>query len=178
MSDAIAAHIENATQARKDNRLQDAKSNWLQALVLCRCSTNRLALIQSLKGLAQIERDLGHDADSLPLYEEAVALARAEGDPLLLAHTVRHLGDIHRQAAQFPQAQNCYEEALTLYRSNATTAPLDLANALRPYALLKEQIGEREHAKPLWEEARKLYASANAPDGVSESAKHLSDLGA
>jgi hypothetical protein len=43
-------------------------------------------------------------------------------------------------------------------------------------AILKEQTGEPEAAKPLWEEARQLYASVNVPEGVAESSKRLAQL--
>jgi|SRR6516162_451999 len=38
------------------------------------------------------------------------------------------------------------------YRRQEQTVPLDLANAIRPLAILKEQAGEVEEAKSLWKE--------------------------
>jgi Tetratricopeptide repeat len=66
--------IARAMEARKEKNLPEAKRSWSEAVALCRQSGQRSELIRSLKGLAQIESDLGHGDDALPLYEEAVAL--------------------------------------------------------------------------------------------------------
>jgi tetratricopeptide (TPR) repeat protein len=168
--------MERAIEARKEKNLTEAKRCWNEAVALCRRSGEKRALIRSLKGLAQIESDLEHEDDALPLYEEAVALCRVEDDPLMLAHTVRHLGDIHRRARRWALAEPCYTEALTLYRGNDETAPLDLANALRGMAILKESTGAIVEAKALWEEAGRLYESVHVIEGVEESAKRVAKL--
>jgi tetratricopeptide (TPR) repeat protein len=89
---------------------------------------------------------------------------------------VRHLGDAHQDLDQHGQAESCYREALSLYRAG-DSRPLDLANAIRSYALLKECAGQHEEARELWAEARTLYASVNASGGVDECTSHLQDLG-
>jgi tetratricopeptide (TPR) repeat protein len=136
----------------------------------------RRQLIQGLKGLGQIERDLNKGDAALAFYEEAVALCREHGDALLLAHTVRHLGDIHQDAGRDDSAAPCYHEALSIYRSHKETSPLDLANAVRPFALHKERVGQVEEAKRLWAEARDLYGVANVSQGVAESSRRLARL--
>lgn len=93
-----------------------------------------------------------------------------------LAHTVRHLGDIHRDAGHFDLAEPCYHEALSLYRSDKRTPSLDLANAVRPLAILKENTGDFEEARRLWEETRDLYAAVNVSQGVAESSARLAPL--
>lgn len=102
-----------------------------------------------------------------------MALYRAEGDPLPIAHTVRHVADILREAGRHKLAEPCYYESLKLYRGEAATAPLDLANAIRGFALLKSNTGEAEAAKALWEEARALYAAVGVEAGVAESDRRL-----
>jgi tetratricopeptide (TPR) repeat protein len=176
VADEIEKLIEAAVQALGDRRLPEAKSRCSQAVALCREAKRTGALIRSLKALGQIERDLGNDAAALALYEEAVVLCCSGNDQQVLAHTVRHVGDIHNDLGQWQLAQPCYEEALRLYRGHASTAPLDLANAIRPFAILKEQAGEKEAAEKLWEEARKLYESVGAAAGVAESSRRLAAL--
>jgi tetratricopeptide (TPR) repeat protein len=109
------------------------------------------------------------------LYEEAVTLCRGEGDALGLAHTIRHLGDIHREAGRLADAELCYGEVLTLYRAHEPN-PLDLANALRPLAILREATGQAEEARRLWEEARKLYMAVNVQAAVAECSVRLARL--
>jgi len=165
-----------ANRARLEDRSADAHRDYAAAVGLCRQTGARRELIRALKGLGQIERDLGNGNAALPLYEEAVAICREENDPLLLAHTVRHLGDIHRDAGQAGSAEPCYVEAIALYRNDEQTEPLDLANAIRPLAILKDDAGEVEEAMRLWAEARDLYAVANVPKGVAESSRRLTRL--
>ena len=111
------------------------------------------------------------------MLPEAVAAARNAGDPLRLAHAVRHLGDVHRHAGRLVEAEACYDEALSLYgRHAAGAAALDHANALRPMAILKENLGHVEEARVLWGRARELYGAAGVEAGVAECADHLARL--
>lgn len=165
-----------ANRARLEDRPADAHRDYAAAVELCRQSGARTELIRALKGLGQIERDLDRGPAALPLYQEAVAICREEGDALSLAHTVRHVGDIHQDLRQAGLAEPCYVEAIALYRNDEQTEPLDLANAIRPLAILKDAGGETEEAKLLWAEARDLYAVANVPDGVAESSRRLDRL--
>jgi len=72
-------------------------------------------------------------------YKVAVAGLRKANDPLRLAHAVRHLGDAYRHAGQTSEAEACYVEALSIYRSRDDRNTLDLANAIRGYAVLKNK---------------------------------------
>jgi len=174
--DAVIRLVRQADRARRENRLADAHRDLVGAVALCRQAGASHELVLALKGLGQIERDLGHGDAARPLYEEAVAICREQGDSLTLAHTVRHVGDIHQEAGRMELAEPCYEEALTLYRRHERVPVLDLANAIRPLAVLKQKAGEVEEARRLWEEARVLYAEANVPEGVTESSARLAQL--
>jgi hypothetical protein len=86
------------------------------------------------------------------------------------------VGDIHHESGRDDLAEPCYIEALSIYRRDDQTLPLDLANTIRPLALLKENAGEVEEAKRLWAEAGDLYAVANVAQGVAESSRRLARL--
>src|SRR3954463_13920425 len=92
-------------------------------------------------------------------YAEASQGFRQKNDRLAYAHTIRHIADMYLDQQQYESAQPLYEEALQIYRSDLDTKLLDLANAVRPYALLTEAMGDRAIARQLWLEARNLYAS-------------------
>ncbi|MFQ5705439.1 MAG: hypothetical protein ACE5HT_15655 [Gemmatimonadales bacterium] len=141
--------VNRAARARGANRLADAQRDLVETVALCRRSGTRLEWVRTLKALGQIERDPGHRDRAQSLYEEAVAICRDEGDPLTLAHAVRHLGDIHLDTARVEPAEACYNEALVLYRGHEQPPPLDLANAIRPLAILRESVGEVEEARRL-----------------------------
>ncbi|MCU1286926.1 MAG: acetyltransferase, family [Acidobacteriales bacterium] len=171
--------IARADVARRENRPTDAHADLTRALALSRESCDKNDLLQSLKKLGQIESDRNRGDLALPMYEEAVAIARelARGDgqdastALVLAHTVRHLGDIHLDAGRPQLAEPCYIEALEIYRSNPESDTLDLANAIRPFAILKDESGNLDEAKKLWTEARDLYAAVNVEAGVEECSR-------
>jgi hypothetical protein len=73
-------------------------------------------------------------------------------------------------------AAPCYIEALGLYRGDRRTGQLDWANAIRGFAILKEETGNPDDAKRLWEEARNLYEIVNVTAGVAESSDRLARL--
>jgi tetratricopeptide (TPR) repeat protein len=106
----------------------------------------------------------------------AVANLRKVDDPLRLAHAVRHLGDAYYYAKQPAQAEPCYLEALSIYRRHQNRRSLDLANAIRSFAVLKDEIGAADEAKCLWQEAHDLYLAVNVAAGIAESAARLALL--
>jgi tetratricopeptide (TPR) repeat protein len=106
----------------------------------------------------------------------AVASLRKVDDRLKLAHAVRHLGDAYYYAGRSAQAEACYAEALSIYRGHEHPRPLDLANAIRSFAVLKDYVGADKEAGPLWQEAHDLYLAVDATAGVAESAARLALL--
>ncbi len=161
--------ITSGYKARREGRLKDAEQLFSEAVGLSGGPADQAALAKSLTGLAQIKRDLENNTEALLHYRKAADIYRRLPDPLRLAHTVRHVGDILRSEGSIAEASPCYEEALRVYRQNPETSPLDLANAIRGFALLRTEAGETEQAKSLWQEARRLYEVENIQAGVQES---------
>src|SRR2546430_13957631 len=95
----------------------------------------------------------------------AVAGLRKIDDPLRLAHTVRHLGDAYYYAGRPSLAEPCYIEALSIYRRHEHRRPLDLANAIRSFAVLKDEVGAAEEAELLWQEAHDVYVNLDGSAG-------------
>jgi len=158
---------------RREGQLDDALQSFTDAVAAARRDGNDADLVHALKGLGQIERDLGNGERAVPLYEEAVELCLALEDLSGLAHALRHLGDIHQDAGSFSAAAAPTEQALSLYRSLPATPPLELANAMRSCALLRERLGEADAALSLWREARGLYQAAGVAEGVAECERRL-----
>jgi tetratricopeptide (TPR) repeat protein len=121
------------------------------------------------RATTEISLRLARDAAAAKIY-------RDQNDILAYAHTIRHTADIYRQESKLVEAKPLYEECLEIYRSNLSTKILDLANVLRPYALLNEVQGSLELARELWEKARQLYNSVRVAPGVSECDEHISKL--
>ena len=173
MSEDAHTLIQRGHAQRREQRPDDALQSFGDAVAAARRDGNDADLVHALKGLGQVERDLGRGERALPLYEEAVELCLALQDLPGLAHTLRHVGDIHQDAGRWSAAGEAYEQALSLYRRLPQTPPAELANALRPLALLREGLGEVQAAAALWREARALYASAGIAEGVAECDRHL-----
>jgi tetratricopeptide (TPR) repeat protein len=110
------------------------------------------------------------------LYAEAAQSYQREQDQLAYAHTIRHIADMFLHESKYAEAKPLYEAALELYRSNLDTRLLDLANTVRPFALLQEKLGDVEMARHFWQEARNLYASLRIEPGVTECEQHLAEL--
>ena len=165
-----------ALQARRENRLDDARQHLVEAVNREREADTGVGLAKALTRLGQIERDLGHKDVALRSYQEAAAIYRTADDVLRLAHTVRHVADIHRERGHTELAEPCYHEALSIYRGNEHTPPLDLANAIRGLAILKDEAGAAEASRLLWEEAKELYTAVNVKAGVDESCRRLALL--
>src|SRR5688500_8400541 len=159
MTSAALNLLWHAGQARRENRLADARRNLLGAVEICRAAAVAADLAFALKRLGQIERDLQNFDVARSYYEEAASIYRQAGDLLSLAHAIRHVGDIHQDAGRWDLAEPCYDEALKLYRSSRGARRSDLANAIRSMAIQKEHSGDIERARLLWKEARDLYAS-------------------
>ena len=163
-------------KARRESRLSEARQIFSDAVALCRKAADQPLLAASLAGLGQIERDSKNNAKALQHYEEAVAICRRGADSLWNVHTIRHLADILREEGDIQKARPLYEEVLETYRRHHQTPALDLANAIRGFALLRGVAGENEEAKRLWQEARTLYESLNVQAGVQESDSEIARL--
>jgi hypothetical protein len=92
----------------------------------------------------------------------------------LRGRTPARLLDLDRHCRKFDAADVCYEEAAALYRNHDTPWSLDYANAIRPMAILKERLGDREQSLALWREARGLYAAIRpyVPTIAMDTATH------
>lgn len=168
--------VDQGYRARREHRLAEAKDRFAEAADLCAGSQDRALLARALTGLGQIERDLEDLPGALKHYEDAVQIYRTLGNPLVLAHAIRHMGDILRNARLLDRAAACYGEAIATYRANSSASPLDVANAIRGFALVRGETGETQEAKLLWQEAGSLYAAVGVQAGVDESETQIARL--
>ena len=162
-----------ATEAELQRIIRGVRADLTKAVEICRRVDAKRELSIALGKLGHVEQN---DVAKLACYEEAVGAARDCGDPMRLAHAVRHMGDVHRAQKRLPAAGTCYHEALTLYRAADSPPILDFANAVRPMAILKAQLGEDEAARALWQEAKDLYAAVGIAVGVDEADRWIKRL--
>ena len=134
----------------------------------------RASELRELGESARRKRDL---PAAQKYYEEASALLRNSEDRMKFAHTVRHLGDVYVELQNWSGAEACYTEALEIYRKQPATRVLDFANALRAYAVLKENTGKQQESRGLWTEAGILYTAEGIQAGIEECNRHTSQSG-
>lgn len=164
---------QQAAHARREGRLSDARHSAEEVVALCRKDGTKPKLVRALMLLGQIERDDKRSTRALKHYEEAVAISREADEPLRFAHAVRHLADLYCEEGRLDLSEGFYKESLAVYRAERKASPGDLANAIRGFAVMKDSAGAAEDARPLWEEARSLYAALGVDEGVEECNKHL-----
>jgi tetratricopeptide (TPR) repeat protein len=173
VSAAPESLLELARIAKKERRLEEAAELFRKALTECVPSDSPAMCATLYEELAYVERNLQDLNTSLKLYRQASRVYRDLGNTLKAAHTMRHAADILREQKRVDEAAPLYTEALEIYRKHNDTPPLDLANAIRGFALLKEGVGDRTEALRLWREARDLYELTGVEAGVLESDRRI-----
>jgi tetratricopeptide (TPR) repeat protein len=173
VSAAPESLLELARIAKKERRLEEAAELFRKALTECVPSDSPAMCATLYEELAYVERNLQDLNTSLKLYRQASRVYRDLGNTLKAAHTMRHAADILREQKRVDEAAPLYTEALEIYRKHNDTPPLDLANAIRGFALLKEGVGDRTEALMLWREARDLYELTGVEAGVLESDRRI-----
>lgn len=168
--------IEFGKRQLTEGRLRYAHGLFSKALKEGRHSLAPEARAGLLKTIGKLDRDLGHLENARVHYAMSAEITRTLNDPPCLAHTLRHVADIFRNQKKFTEAEPVYAESLAIYRAESDTPPLDLANALRGYALLKEALGQPREAIECWGEARSRYEQAGVYEGVEEGKKRIADL--
>jgi tetratricopeptide (TPR) repeat protein len=144
------------------------------AAVPC-CGIHRSSIVFGVDAIAELrrsaedERHRGNRSRAADLYRQVIALLRESDEPLRLAHAIRHLGDVYFETGDVEAAGNCYSEALQIYRDHPAPKPLDLANAVRSMAVLKDTA-------EWWDEARRLYEVAGVEEAVLECSRRLARL--
>lgn len=162
-----------AGEARRAGRYDDARRHLAQAADAAKEEGSIIDQARVVNALAQLDRDQARPLDALPRYEAAIRLCRSIDAPGTLAHTERHLGELLCELERLDEADHYLTDALLFYRADEAVGRLALANAIRPLALLREAQGRNAEARPLWEEARELYAEEGVQAGVEECDAHL-----
>jgi tetratricopeptide (TPR) repeat protein len=174
MTETFQEQFARGNKARKENRLADSRAIFIKAVRSAAEAGDRPALAEALCGLGQAERGIGNLEASRHHYQSAAVLYREIGPPERLAYTLRHEADILREASLPAEAEPLYLEAAGIYRQQGEEAELDLANTLRGLALLYESTARPDASRPLFEQARALYAKCNVQAGVAECEEKLS----
>jgi tetratricopeptide (TPR) repeat protein len=174
MTDTFQEQFARGYQARREGRAADSRAIFFKAVRSAAEEGDRPSLAEALCGLGQAERDIGNLQASRHHYQSAAVLYREIGPPARLAYALRHEADILRALCLPAEAEPLYVEAEGIYRQQGEKAELDLANTLRGLALAYESSGRADASRPLFEQARALYAKCEVQAGVAECEEKLS----
>ena len=177
----MVALVKQALAARRAGDAEAAEASAREALNLARSPADegeRDALVVALSLMAQLDQDAGRVDVAAQRYAQAAEFCRRPPISSRLPHVLRHLGMLQFRARNLLAAISCCEEAVAIRRTETDTPPLEMANTLRPLALIREAEGRKEDAVALWTEAAALYAAAGVESGVEESRRRLAALGA
>ena len=167
-ADTIQELLHKAWDYRVRAQYSEANTCLEKARSLCLIEDNAL-----LGRIAHIDRQIAADQDQWELAAEygwkAIEYYKNASEPLKTAHALRHQADIMCHLDCGIEAHALYQKALELYRHNEKTATIDLANALRAFALNLVDMGLKNKAKEMWQETAKLYAKIGLSDGVEEA---------
>ena len=154
---------------RNADRREEYLEHFEGAVERAHASSDERMLSVALNGLAQYYRDGDAWARAAELYLERAAVCDRLGDRAGRAHATRHAGEVRHEDGRLEEARDLLMEAVEIYRALADPPRLDVANAVRPLALLLTETAEIGRAKILWAEARELYASLGIEEGVQEA---------
>lgn len=174
-SESIQDLLHRAWDHRLRSEFQAAYECLEKARALCHIEDYSF-----LGRIAHIDRQIAADQDKWELAAsygwKAIEYYKSAGDALKIAHAYRHQADIMRHMDCGIEAHALYKKALDIYRENELVAANDMANALRGYALNLYDMGRKDQAKMIWQEAADLYASIGLLDGMEEAKSWLDQL--
>ena len=124
----------------------------------------------------QIESDHNNYKKALDYCEQALDYYQKTNDQTVIAHSTRHMADLLVQLANYTEAKKHYDSSIQLYRDNQNSSPLDLANALRGYAICLESLEDLDDASKAWGEVMDLYQALEIEQGVDEAKQHIDHL--
>jgi hypothetical protein len=141
MSGDFQAFIEQARQARRDQRPRDSRDWYQRAADVARRAGDPLALVHALRHLSEMNRELGALDRAVAAGDEGVRLCRATpGTTTLdLGNAVRVLALAHQALGQVVQAASHWTEARALYAQAGIDA--GVAEADRHLAAIASATG-------------------------------------
>jgi tetratricopeptide (TPR) repeat protein len=192
------AHLKNrlADMLREQGRNDEARRQFLDAFSLPGASGP--PRIDSLLGIADIDRQMMRWDESVDGWNKALSMARDEGGGKAEALALRGLGLTHLNRGELSQAEPLLRRSLALFEKDKQTPPQQLANALhcmasvyfenhrhtlaedallRALAYLKQAIGEEHPQSAIVMETLALaYAADKRFAEARQYAAHAYDI--
>lgn len=171
----ISDYLVEACAKRRENDYDAAKKLVDEAYQLCEEDDyDHLGRVFHI--YMQFESDHHNYEDALKLEHRALAYYQKGEDTGKIAHAIRHVADLQSQLGRTKEAVENYEKAIKTYRSPESNSDMDLANALRGYAIALEKSGEKKDALKTWKEVKGLYGKYDIQEGVDEASHSIQKI--
>ncbi|MDN5205460.1 tetratricopeptide repeat protein [Fulvivirgaceae bacterium BMA10] len=160
--------LQEAWSKRRVGNYDEARDLVKKAQSLCK-KDDHLFLGRIYHIYMQFESDQDNYAEALALCQQSLEHYMKTGNPNLIAHSTRHIADLQRHLGLNIDSEHNYRKAIDIYRNNANTTQGELANALRGFGILLEELGKVEEAIAVWKETKELYDACDIQEGVDEA---------
>jgi len=126
--------------------------------------------------LAQFEADQDEYKNALNYYQQSLAFYQKTDLQDKVAHSLRHVADTFYSLNNIEEARSQYESVIEIYHSQENTNDVDIANALRGYALVLEKQNEKVAAAKEWATILSIYEKYNLQAGIKEAKQKITRL--
>lgn len=164
--------LEDAWVRRRENNYKEAETLVTKAKELCK-EDDFIFLGRIYHVTMQFEYDRKNYTKALQLCQESLSYYKKSKDLNKIAHSTRHIADLEYHLGNYDNSEEFYKASLKLYRENKNTNSLDMANALRGYAILLEKNKKGLEAIQIWTGAKQYYEASNIKAGINEANKKI-----
>ncbi len=130
--------------------------------------------VSVMLALTEALRDSGRPDDALRIYPRLFAAAEAVGDTPRLAIAWGNLGKLHAKNGRAEDGVGCIDKALELHRSIGNRD--GEGYALWALGEARAALGQTEHARCAWSEAREIFAALGRHGYAADLAQAIAGL--
>ena len=176
MKSEVANLLEKAWVKRREEKYEEVESLLAEARELCG-EEDFDALGRIYHIYMQIDYDKGDFTKALDFCHQSLMYYKKLGLPEKIAHSTRHLADLQCHLGQHAESENNYQKAINMYKESSSLQAGNLANALRGFAIVLENLNKLNEARTTWSEVKTLYQSLGIQAGVDEASDRMDALG-
>jgi len=159
-----AVHLTLSWLAVRQQRPNEGLSHSLRAHELYRAAGHETGQARVLNNIGYSHALLGNYTEALTYCEQSLARIRALGERSWDdVATWDSLGYIHQHLGNYQQATGCYQRAVDLCRERADR--YNEAVTLDHLGDVHHTAGKERAARQAWEDARRIFAEIDHPDG-------------
>ena len=158
-----AVMLVQAERLRFSGDAKQARVAYTEARTLFKAVEDRHGEAQVLRGLGDLERELGRNDQARAAYTEARRLFKEAEDPQGTAQVLLVLGALDYTMGRDDQGRAAYTEARTLFKAMENRH--GEAQVLLGLGDLERELGRNDQARAAYTEARRLFKEVESRNG-------------